>query len=360
MSSPPPSRDFALSDFDYVLPEHRIATVPAAQRSASRLLDCADGITDRHFADIVALLAPGDLLVANASRVIHARLFGRKPTGGHAEVLVERLLDDGEIIAQLRVSKPPRAGSALLLQAADGDILEVAVAGREADFFRLRFPAGVSALDWIERNGRLPLPPYMEREAGAEDELRYQTVFAREPGSVAAPTAGLHFDDALLERLRAKGVRIEFLTLHVGAGTFQPVRSEDLSQHRMHSERYFIPAQTAAAVRAAKAQGRRVVAVGTTSLRALEAAALAAPDGLPEAGWNETDIFIRPGFAFRVVDALITNFHLPKSTLLVLVSAFAGMARIRRAYRHALDHDYRFFSYGDAMFLRRCKDCLTE
>ncbi len=350
----------SLQDYDYVLPPDRIARTPSACRTASRLLDCSDGIHDRHFADLAGLLQPGDLLVANASRVIHARLFGRKPTGGHVEVLVERLLGEDEIVAQLRVSKPPRPGGTVLLMQACGATLEVTVSGREEDFFRLRFPQGVSVLDWIERNGRLPLPPYMEREADAEDEVRYQTVFAREPGSVAAPTAGLHFDDALLACLRARGVGMEFVTLHVGAGTFQPVRTEDLSQHRMHSERYFIPERTAAAVRGAKAEGRRVVAVGTTSLRALEASAQASPDGLPQAGWNETDIFIRPGFAFRVVDALVTNFHLPRSTLLMLVSAFAGMARIRRAYRHALDHDYRFFSYGDAMFLRRCRDPLTE
>lgn len=347
-----------LSHYDYTLPESRIARAPTAQRTASRLLDAQTGLHDRHFADLLDLLQPGDLLIANASRVIHARLFGQKSTGGQIEVLIERLLDEHEVVAQVRASKTPKEGSTLELTQRDGNSLPVTVIGREHDFYRLRFP--VSALGWIEQNGHLPLPPYMERQAEASDETRYQTVFANTPGSVAAPTAGLHFDDALLAALQAKGVQFECVTLHVGAGTFQPVRTDNLDHHHMHCERYFIPQQTVDAIHAAKREGRRIISVGTTSLRALEASAQHSSDTLPTAGWAETDIFIRPGFQFKVVDLLITNFHLPKSTLLVLVSAFAGLAHIRQVYDHALTHDYRFFSYGDAMLLQRCTDCFAK
>ena len=286
----------------------------------------------------------GDLLVLNDSRVLHARLLGQKDSGGQVEVLVERLLGDNEAIAQVRASKSPRPGSRLHLEGA----VDVEVVGREGEFYRLRFFGDASGL--IERHGRLPLPPYIERLPEVGDETRYQTVFAREKGSVAAPTAGLHFDADLLAELRDAGVGIAYVTLHVGAGTFQPVRTENLAEHRMHSERYVIPQATAEAVAATRAAGGRIVAVGTTALRTLEGAAV---EGELKVGAGETAIFITPGFRFRLVDLLITNFHLPRSTLLMLVSAFAGVDEIRRAYRHAIAARYRFFSYGDAMLLHR-------
>ena len=337
--------DLTLDDFDYALPPDRIAQVPLASRSASRLL-LLDGMLreDRMIVDLPQLLAPGDLLVFNDTRVLHARLLGRKDSGGAVEVLVERVGADGVVLAQVRASKPPRAGSRLDLE----DCLRVDVLGREGEFYRLGF-AG-DALDLIERHGRLPLPPYIERAAGGDDEARYQTVFATAKGSVAAPTAGLHFDPALLEALRLRGIVMAHVTLHVGAGTFQPVRVQRIAEHRMHAERFSIPAATADAIAAARARGGRVVAVGTTSLRALESAAQG--DGSLDAQSGETSIFITPGYRFRMVDALLTNFHLPKSTLLMLVSAFAGISPIREAYAHALAAGYRFFSYGDAMLLR--------
>ncbi len=301
-------------------------------------------LADLGFADLPGLLRPGDLLVLNDSRVLHARLLGHKDSGGQVEVLVERLLGDDETIAQVRASKSPRPGSRLHLEGA----VDVEVVGREGEFYRLRFSGDAAGL--IERHGRLPLPPYIERLPEAGDETRYQTVFARERGSVAAPTAGLHFDADLLARLRDAGIGIAYVTLHVGAGTFQPVRTENLAEHRMHSERYVIPQATAAAVAATRAAGGRVVAVGTTTLRTLEGAAV---EGELKVGAGETAIFITPGFRFRLVDLLITNFHLPRSTLLMLVSAFAGVDEIRRAYRHAIAARYRFFSYGDAMLLHR-------
>jgi S-adenosylmethionine:tRNA ribosyltransferase-isomerase len=335
-----------LDDFDYALPPELVAQHPAADRGASRLLhvDAAGSLHDRRFAELPALLQAGDLLVLNDTRVIKARLFGSKPTGGKVEVLVERVTGEDSALAQVRASKTPPAGSSLRL----ADAFEVRVEGRAGEFFVLRFPGPV--LDLLDRYGALPLPPYITHAPDAGDDARYQTVFGREPGAVAAPTAGLHFNDALLVQLREGGVQTAFVTLHVGAGTFQPVRVEDITQHRMHSERYTVPAATAQAVEKTHAQGRRVVAVGTTSLRALESAARG---GTLRAESGETDLFVTPGFAFRVADALVTNFHLPKSTLLMLVSAFAGMEPIRRAYRHAVDERYRFFSYGDAMFLER-------
>lgn len=345
---------FTLADFDYDLPPELIAQAPLPQRSASRLL-VVDGMAcgDSRITELPSHLRPGDLLVMNDSRVLHARLLGRKASGGQVEVLVERVMDGNEVLAQIRASKPPRPDSRLVLE----DALEVEVLGREGEFYRLRFFG--DALDLIERHGRLPLPPYIERLAGDADETRYQTVFARNKGSVAAPTAGLHFDAALLAAVRERGVEVAYLTLHVGAGTFQPVRVEDLSAHRMHTEYYVIPPETAAAIAAARARGGRVIAVGTTSLRALESAA--ADAGIPEGdllrgikvGAGETAIFITPGFRFRMVDALLTNFHLPRSTLLMLISAFAGYEEIRAAYRHAIAARYRFFSYGDAMLLTR-------
>jgi len=336
-----------LDDFDYQLPEHLIAQAPLAERSASRLLTLEHGRPrDLAFRDLPSLLRKGDLMVFNDTRVIHARLHGVKPTGGHIEVLVERPIGPHEALAQIRASKSPRAGTVLRL----ADAFEVTVLGRVGEFFHLAFPPEHSLLDLIERHGSLPLPPYIERSAVDSDETRYQTVYARHAGSVAAPTAGLHFDAAMMRSLEDAGIRSAFLTLHVGAGTFQPVRSHDLSEHRMHQERYVLPAETVRAIENTRAAGGRVVAVGTTSLRALEAAA---QDGPLAAGSGETDIFIMPGFCFQVVDALVTNFHLPRSTLLMLVSAFAGMAPIRDAYRHAIEQGYRFFSYGDAMYLER-------
>ena len=348
----------SLQDFDYPLPPELIAQAPLAERSASRLLVVSPPpvspppseqkalLLDRHISDLLDFIHPGDLLVFNDTRVLHARLHGEKDSGGKVEVLIERTLGEHEALAQIRASKSPRAGSHLRL----ADAFSVEVLGRVGEFFHLRFPAEETVFALLERHGKLPLPPYIERAADDADESRYQTVFARHPGSVAAPTAGLHFDDALLAQLRAKGVRSAWLTLHVGAGTFQPVRSDELGAHRMHRERYFIPQATVDAIAATHAAGKRVIAVGTTSMRALEAAA---QEGPLLAGSNETSIFILPGFHFQVVDALLTNFHLPKSTLLMLVSAFAGMGPIRRAYAHAIASQYRFFSYGDAMFLSR-------
>lgn len=341
-----------LNDFDYFLPPELIAQAPLPERSASRLLVVqptdggTDALLDRRFADLPELVGPNDLLVFNDTRVIHARLFGLKDSGGQVEVLIERAVGPHEALAQVRASKSPRTGSTLRL----ADAFDVEVLGRVGEFYHLRFPAGEDLFALLERHGKLPLPPYIQRAAGDDDESRYQTVFAREPGSVAAPTAGLHFDEGVLARIAARGAKCAWLTLHVGAGTFQPVRVDDLGEHRMHRERYVIPQETVDAIAATRAAGGRVIAVGTTSMRALEAAA---QDGPLEAGSGETEIFILPGFRFQVVDALITNFHLPKSTLMMLVSAFAGMDGIRRAYAHAVAQRYRFFSYGDAMFLTR-------
>ena len=340
--------DLTLDDFDYPLPPELIAQAPMAERSASRLLvleGCQLG--DRHIRDLPALLRAGDLLVMNDTRVLHARLLGRKDSGGQVEVLVERITAETEALAQVRASKPLRAGGRMRLE----DAFEVEVLGREGEFYRLQFPD--NALRLIEQHGRLPLPPYIERGAGIADEARYQTVIARETGSVAAPTAGLHFDEALLEHLEAKGITQARVTLHVGAGTFQPVRVHRLSEHRMHTERYSLPQATVEAIAATRAAGGRVVAVGTTTLRTLESAARG---GLLQAGSGETDLFVTPGFGFRVVDLLLTNFHLPRSTLLMLVSAFGGLDSIRRAYAHAIAQRYRFFSYGDAMLIHRNAD----
>ena len=344
-----------LNDFDYTLPPDLIAQAPLAQRSASRLLvvhppmEGAEVLVDRNFADLPALIGPQDLLVFNDTRVIHARVHGSKASGGQIEVLIERAIGPHEALAQVRASKSPRSGSTLRL----ADAFDVEVLGRVGEFYHLRFPAHENLFELLERHGKLPLPPYIQRAAGDDDESRYQTVFARSPGSVAAPTAGLHFDEATLAQVRARGAQCAWLTLHVGAGTFQPVRVDNLDEHRMHRERYFIPPQTVDAISRTRAAGGRVIAVGTTSLRALEAAA---HNGALGAGEGETEIFILPGFKFQVADALLTNFHLPKSTLLMLVSAFAGREPIRRAYAHAIAARYRFFSYGDAMLLTRNQD----
>lgn len=333
----------SLSDFDYHLPPERIAQTPLPDRAASRLLVLqGESITDSTVRTLPDWLQAGDLLVLNDSRVIHARLFGAKSTGGQVEVLVERIVGDCEVLAMLRASKTPRDGSTLML---DGGI-GATVLGRAGEFFHLRFDG--DALELIERHGRLPLPPYIDRAADIVDETRYQTVYAREPGSVAAPTAGLHFDQPLLDAVRIRGVELAYVTLHVGAGTFQPVRVENLDEHVMHREWWVVPQATVDAVNATRVRGGRVVAVGTTALRALESAA---SDGGLRAGSAETALFVRPGYRFRVIDALMTNFHLPKSTLLMLVSALAGIDPIRRAYQHAIHAGYRFFSYGDAMLI---------
>ncbi|MBI3149556.1 MAG: tRNA preQ1(34) S-adenosylmethionine ribosyltransferase-isomerase QueA [Betaproteobacteria bacterium] len=336
-----------LADFDYSLPPELIAQAPLPERSASRLLVVqGEGFADARFTDLPKWLRAGDLLVFNDTRVLHARLHGVKESGGHVEVLIERPLDAHRALAQVRASHAPKPGSVLLLEG----VLAVEVLGREGEFFLLKFPGEEDLIELLERHGKLPLPPYIRRAAADEDEARYQTVYARAHGSVAAPTAGLHFDSALLERIKAMGVGCAWLTLHVGAGTFQPVRVEDLSEHRMHRERYFLPEETVAAMARCRAAGGRVIAVGTTSLRALEAAAA---DGDFRAGGGETELFILPGHQFLSADALITNFHLPRSTLLMLVCAFAGLATLRRAYAHAIAQRYRFFSYGDAMLLER-------
>jgi S-adenosylmethionine:tRNA ribosyltransferase-isomerase len=340
-----------VADFDFDLPPDLIAQFPSAERGSSRLLhvDPAGALHDRWFRELPSLLCPGDLLVMNDTRVIKARLFGQKDSGGRVELLVERVLDEFEALAFIRASHAPKPGSRIQLAEAIG----LDVMARRDDLTRLRFSQPV--LEVLDRLGQLPLPPYIEHTPTAADETRYQTVYASEPGAVAAPTAGLHFDDAMLGVLHERGVRTARVTLHVGAGTFQPVRVEHIGDHRMHSERYTLPQATVDAITEARARGGRVVAVGTTSLRALEAAAqkTAAQSGQLAAGSDETDIFITPGYRFQVVDALITNFHLPRSTLLMLVSAFAGVETIRAAYAHAIRERYRFFSYGDAMLLEK-------
>jgi len=334
-------------EFDFLLPERLIAQHPPAQRGASRLLRVGKaGLEDGHFADLKELVREHDLLVLNDTRVLKARLFGEKESGGKVEVLVERVLNEHEVLAQIRASKAPKMDSRLLL----AEKLWVRVLGREGEFFHVCFEDAEAVTALLERHGHLPLPPYITHAAGAEDEARYQTVFAREPGAVAAPTAGLHFSETVLQALRAMGVHIAYVTLHVGAGTFKPVRAEHIEEHAMHSERYTVPQATVDAVRQAKAKGGRVIAVGTTSLRALESAASA---GDLAAGSGETRIFITPGYRFKVVDVLLTNFHLPRSTLLMLVCAFGGMERMLAAYRHAVEQEYRFFSYGDAMLIER-------
>jgi len=398
------------ADFEFDLPSELIAQTPAPQRSASRLL-CLDGKSgawrDRRFTDLPMLLEPGDLLVFNDTRVVPARVFGAKPSGGRVEMLLERATGERGACVHLRASKPSRVGTQILLPGGES----ARVVGREDDLYLVEFSCGV--LEFFERHGRMPLPPYITREPEAADSQRYQTVFAREPGAVAAPTAGLHFDAPLLQALAARGVQVAYVTLHVGAGTFAPVREQNLDAHHMHLERFWIPAETAAAIDRARRAARRVVAVGTTVVRTLESAALeravrrdtaaepdhglggaerdadsasidaprvvaptanapgvatpgvatpgvaarvatpgiSPPDDEIEPLSGETRLFIRPGFKFRVVDALVTNFHLPGSTLLMLCAAFAGREKLLAAYRHAVDAQYRFFSYGDAMFI---------
>lgn len=348
---PAPPRELTLADFDYDLPPELIAQHPLPDRAASRLLH-VDGerLADLAFRDLDKLAAPGDVFVFNDTRVIKARLLGRKPSGGKVEVLIERILDPQRACALLRASHAPRPGSLLQFGHDRGAPTTAEVLGRRDDLFELRF--GEDLLGLLDRIGHVPLPPYITHGDGAEDEARYQTVYAAQPGAVAAPTAGLHFTEEVLARLRARGCELAYLTLHVGAGTFQPVRVERVAEHRMHREWYRIGEQAAAQINRARAQGRRIVAVGTTSLRALESAAV---DGQVLAGASDTQLFITPGFRFRVADRLVTNFHLPKSTLLMLVSAFAGMQTMRRAYAHAIAQRYRFFSYGDSSLLERAR-----
>jgi S-adenosylmethionine:tRNA ribosyltransferase-isomerase len=335
------------SDFNYFLPAELIAQAPLADRTASRLL-CLEGasghIEDRRFTELPALLRAGDLLVFNDTRVIPARLFGEKDTGGHIELLIERVLDERRARVQCRASKPPKPGQWLRLA---GDV-PAQVLTRHGEFYDIEFKIVEPLVELLDRIGHIPLPPYITRPDVREDRERYQTVFAQAPGAVAAPTAGLHFDPAMLRQLDALGVERAFVTLHVGAGTFQPLRVDELAEHRMHAEWLEVSAATATRVNAAQAQGRRVIAIGTTVVRALETAA-GGRGILPYTG--ETDIFIYPGYRFRIVDALITNFHLPESTLLMLVCAFAGTGQVLNAYRHAVAERYRFFSYGDAMFV---------
>jgi S-adenosylmethionine:tRNA ribosyltransferase-isomerase len=342
----PPMR---LDDFDFDLPPGLIAQSPVAGRADSRLLCVGPrygGLADRTFRDIAELVAPGDVMVFNDTRVIKARLAGRKKTGGQVEVLVERVLSGNLALAQVRANRPPRLDSVLVL----AGTVEAIVTGRRGGFYELQFAGCDDLFALLERHGSVPLPPYIERAPAAEDEFRYQTVYARAPGAVAAPTAGLHFDEPLLAALRKRGIDIAYITLHVGAGTFQPVRVQNLSEHEMHAEWFDVEQAAVDAIERAVAGGHNVIAVGTTSLRALETAAAT---GALRAGVGETKLFIVPGYRFRVVDRLLTNFHLPKSTLLMLVSAFGGVAAIRRAYQHAIMHGYRFFSYGDAMLLEK-------
>jgi len=331
-----------LSDFDYELPPDLIAQYPPARRRDSRLLVVGKSLEDRKFKDLPALLHDGDLLVFNDTRVIRARLHGRKQTGGQVEVLVERVLPASEILAQVRASKTPKPG--MILELAGG--CDATVIGREDDMFRLRL--SVPVLEFLQQHGDVPLPPYLNRDSESADNERYQTVYAREPGAVAAPTAGLHFDERMLEETSRMGVQHEYVTLHVGAGTFQPLREEQIEANRLHAERVQVSAEVCDAVRATRASGGRVIAVGTTSVRALETAS-ASGDLQPFDG--ETDLFVVPGFAFQCVDAMLTNFHLPRSSLMMLVAAFAGRERILDAYRHAVENQYRFFSYGDAMLI---------
>ena len=340
-----------VDDFDFHLPPELIAQHPAPERTGSRLLHIT-GAThiDRHFADLPTLVRAGDLLVFNDTKVIKARFFGVKDTGGQVEIMLERIVDATHALCQIRASKAPKPGCRLRLADAF-TVCMSARAGADGDFFLLELTEPGNFWELAEQYGKLPLPPYIEHPAEGADETRYQTVYAREPGAVAAPTAGLHFDEAMLDTLRAQGVGTAFVTLHVGAGTYRPVRVDKIAEHRMHSERYEIPEATATAIAATRANGGRVIAVGTTSLRSLESAGHA--DGTVTPGSSETDIFITPGYRFQVVDRLITNFHLPKSTLLMLVSAFAGYHAIRAAYAHAVAERYRFFSYGDAMLLER-------
>ena len=344
-------------DFHFDLPEHLIAKAPKKDRASSNLmsLDGATGdIQHNQFQQIVDFIEPGDLMIFNNTRVIPARLFGQKASGGKVEILVERVVDEHTVLAHVRANKSPKPGNILILE---GEV-EAEMVGRQDDLFELVFKGDETVLSALERKGHMPLPPYIDRPDTEEDKERYQTVYNEKPGAVAAPTAGLHFTDELLAQLKAKGVNTEFVTLHVGAGTFQSIRVDDVTEHKMHSEYAEVPANVIDAIKRTKAAGNKVIAVGTTSVRSIESAAWKA--GMETGQYEqltpftgETDIFIYPGFEFKVVDAMVTNFHLPESTLIMLVSAFAGQDNILKAYNEAIAKEYRFFSYGDAMFLRK-------
>lgn len=341
------------TDFSFDLPESLIARYPTEQRTASRLLR-VDGVsgalTHGRFTDLLTLVQPGDLMVFNDTRVIPARLFGQKETGGKIEILLERLQEENRALAHIRSSRSPKAGAKLIL--ADGS--EVTVLGRQDALFELQFDPEADLLALLEQIGHMPLPPYIDREDELEDRERYQTVYGKNAGAVAAPTAGLHFDEPLLQALSDKGVETAFVTLHVGAGTFQPVKADNIFEHHMHSEFVQVSAEVCEQIKATKARGNRVIAVGTTSVRCLETAAkLSSIPGEIEPVQTDTNIFIYPGYRFQVVDALVTNFHLPESTLLMLVSALAGYNAMMQAYKSAVAEEYRFFSYGDAMFITR-------
>jgi S-adenosylmethionine:tRNA ribosyltransferase-isomerase len=337
-----------VADFDYALPTELIAQTPAPTRTASRLLhvDRAGQLHDKIFTDLLGLLRPNDLLIFNDTRVIKARLFGHKATGGKVEVLIERVTGVDQALAHIRSSKSPNPGSALRL----AESFNARVLGREDDLFALEFERPI--LELLDEFGATPLPPYITHQPDEADIQRYQTIYARDPGAVAAPTAGLHFDQTLFEQLDQAGIARAFVTLHVGAGTFQPVRVQTLAEHVMHAERYTVPQNTLDAIARTRSLGGRVIAVGTTSVRALESAAKLSP-ALTSPQSGDTRLFITPGFKYQVIDAMITNFHLPQSTLLMLVSAFIGLEQMRGAYQHAIHERYRFFSYGDAMFLER-------
>ncbi len=337
------------TEFDFYLPSELIAQFPTKERSASRLLRLNGNnglISNEQFIDICQFIDAGDLIIFNNTKVIKARLTGQKQSGGAIEALIERIIDEHHVLAHVRASRSPKPGSRLIF----ANAFEAEVEAREDDLFLLRIDSTKPILELLDEYGTLPLPPYITHAAGEFDDERYQTVFAKDPGAVAAPTAGLHFDDSVINKLKAKGVKIAYVTLHVGAGTFQPVRVDNINEHKMHSEIYSVPTETLALIEATQFSGKKVTAIGTTALRALESAARS---GKLLAGNGETDIFITPGYKFKVVDRLLTNFHLPKSTLLMLVSAFAGLENIKKAYQHAIDQKYRFFSYGDAMLIER-------
>lgn len=338
------------SDFKFDLPEELIAQYPLEQRTASRLLHVSGGqVIDRQFIELPDLLTEKDLLIFNNTKVIPARLHGQKESGGKVEVLVERVLDEHHLLAHVRASKSPKAGARLILEG----VIQATMLEREGDLFKLRFEGDTSVLDLLNQNGHMPLPPYIDRADDADDQQRYQTVYAQHPGAVAAPTAGLHFDQPILEALAAKGIKSAFVTLHVGAGTFQPVRVDKIEDHHMHAEYIDVDDSVIEQIKQTKAEGGRVIAVGTTSVRSLESAAMAAKEeGVELKGFHgDSQIFIYPGYEYQVVDAIVTNFHLPESTLLMLVSAFAGHKNMMDAYRHAVEQKYRFFSYGDSMFI---------
>ncbi len=350
-----------VADFSFELPESLIAHYPQAERSGCRLLslDGNDGaLSHGVFTDLLDKLHPGDLLVFNNTRVIPARLFGRKASGGKIEVLVERMLDDKRVLAHVRASKSPKPGSALLL--GDDDSIQATMVARHDTLFEIEFNDARPVLEILEAIGHMPLPPYIDRPDEESDRELYQTVYSQKPGAVAAPTAGLHFDQPLLDALKEKGIETAFVTLHVGAGTFQPVRVDSIQDHVMHAEYAEVPQEVVDAVLACKARGNRVVAVGTTSVRSLESAAQAAEGALIAPFFGDTKIFIYPGYRYQVIDALVTNFHLPESTLIMLVSAFAGYRNTMQAYQQAVAQQYRFFSYGDAMFITRNPQAFTE